>query len=606
VAENSTPSIQIDLNEFKLHLHLKNNSPLTLHFDSPSRRFYLSLIALVVMEMKKSGKIRSVPLQDHFDLLVLLNESIGGAAGSSNKKSLMYRIYIKWRNVLPNLEEAPLFKILGKRKGEAEGAIRKIYPFSEVEKDSWANLFEYRGSEENVRLKFAIDRVGANLDDIVILFEDSLNEAAWERFLSSLDRKPEQTERASLEKMAFPLSENPSIAVLPFVNLSGDPTQEFLSDGITENIITALSKSPELFVIARNSTFTYKGKAIKVKQVSEELGVRYVLEGSVQRAGDRVRIAAQLIDVLSGYHLWAERYDRDLKDLFSLQDEVTLKILMALQVKLTEGEQALFFGKMFKGKQDLECYLKFYEANNYLRKFTVEDNSKARRIAEEMVAKWPEDPLGYTILGWTHLTDFGFGSTKSPQESFEKAFKLAQKAQALDDSIAWVHNLLCAIYNNKREYDKAIAEGERAVALEPNGANAHYAYASGLHYAGRLKEAIPVYQKAIRLSPRGFPMIYHMLGFAYILASQFEEAVLTLKTALSQSPNLILSHIGLVSAYMAMGKEKEARAEVAEVKRINPMFALEHYAKALCSPWNYNYPSVINEHIARLRKAGLK
>ena len=155
-------------------------------------------------------------------------------------------------------------------------------------------------------------------------------------------------EVASKEKMAFPLPDQPSIAVLPFVNMSGDPKQEFFSDGITEDIITALSKVPRLFVIARNSTFTYKGKPVKVKQVSEELGVRYVLEGSVQRSGDRVRITAQLIDALTGHHLWAERYDRDLKDLFALQDEITMKILTAMQVKLTEGEQASWYRKIFQ------------------------------------------------------------------------------------------------------------------------------------------------------------------------------------------------------------------------------------------------------------------
>ena len=169
---------------------------------------------------------------------------------------------------------------------------------------------------------------------------------------------PPKTEIASKDKMAFPLPDVPSIAVLPFVNMSEDPKQEFLCDGMTEAIITALSQVPRLFVIARNSTFTYKGKPVKVKQVSEELGVRYVLEGSVQRSGDRVRITAQLIDALSGHHLWAERYDRDVKDIFALQDEITLKVLTATQVKLTLGGQVGRPEKYSKGKQGLDCYLK--------------------------------------------------------------------------------------------------------------------------------------------------------------------------------------------------------------------------------------------------------
>ena len=212
-------------------------------------------------------------------------------------------------------------------------------------------------------------------------------------------------EVASKDKMAFPLPDQPSIAVLPFVNMSGDPKQEFFSDGITEDIITALSKIPRLFVIARNSTFTYKGKPVKVKQVSEELGVRYVLEGSVQKSGDRVRITAQLIDALTGHHLWAERYERDLKDLFALQDEVTTKILTAMRVKLTEGEQASTYEKHFRGKQGLDCYLKYIGRAKLLELMTIEDNNAARRIAEETVAKCPENPWGYLLLGWVHLVD---------------------------------------------------------------------------------------------------------------------------------------------------------------------------------------------------------
>jgi len=186
---NTKNPIRIDLNEFKLHLHLKKIE-LTFHFNSPSRRFYLSLIALVVNEMKRSGRITSIPLEGHLGLLVLLNETIGGSAGSSEKENLLPRIYRKWKDALPDLENAPLFKVLGRRKEYDEG-IGKTYPFAEAEKDSWANLFEYQGSEENVRLKFAIDKIGATLDDIVIIYEDSLNGDAWERFISNLKGKRE-------------------------------------------------------------------------------------------------------------------------------------------------------------------------------------------------------------------------------------------------------------------------------------------------------------------------------------------------------------------------------------------------------------------------------
>jgi len=199
---------------------------------------------------------------------------------------------------------------------------------------------------------------------------------------------PPKEEVASKEKMAFPLPDVPSIAVLPFVNMSEDPKQEFLSDGITENIITALSKGSRLFVISRQSTFFYKGKPVKVKQVSEELGVRYVLEGSVQRSGDRVRITAQLIDALTGYHVWAEKYERELKDLFAVQDEVTLKILKAMAVKLSGGEEAALT-QQWKCSENLECFLKLSEALRYQEPMTIEGNNMARRKAEEILALCP-------------------------------------------------------------------------------------------------------------------------------------------------------------------------------------------------------------------------
>src|SRR4030042_6069770 len=188
MVENTKNPIRIDLNEFKLHIHLKNRIQLTLYFNSPSRKFYLSVIALVVNEMKRQGKIASIPLEGHHDLLALLNETIGGSAGSSEEETLLSRIYKKWQHALPNLEEAPLFTVLGRKKGYEEG-IGKTYHFTEAEKDSWANLFEYKGSEEHVRLRFSIDRIGASLDDVVILYEGSSNGDAWNRFLSNLKRK---------------------------------------------------------------------------------------------------------------------------------------------------------------------------------------------------------------------------------------------------------------------------------------------------------------------------------------------------------------------------------------------------------------------------------
>jgi TolB-like protein len=482
--ESSSRAIRIDLNDFKLHLHFPNKTQLTLHFNSPSRRFYLSVIALVVKEMKRLGKIKYISLQDHLDLLALLNESVGGAAGSSDKENLLSRIYIKWKNALPNLEEAPLFKVLGRKKEEGEGAIGKIYSFTDAEKDGWANLFDYMGSDENVRLKFAIDKIGVGLNETSIIFGDFRNGEAWDQFIGGLKKEKERKEEsapaektavpeppavplpisqkrkilwvsryrwvmlaavigivavgvwkiylspgpipvASVDRMKYPLPENPSIAVLPFVNLSGDSKQEFFVDGITEEIITALSRIPGLFVIARHSTSTYKGKAVKVKQVSEELGVRYVLEGGVQRSADRIRVTAQLIDALKGHHLWAERYDRDLKDIFALQDEITMKIITALQVRLTPGETVHL---MAKGAKNIDAYTKLLQAIELTGRGTKEANAQTKKLLEEAIALDPNYPRLYVCLAVAHQYDIWFGSTESPEQSLARAFELTQKA----------------------------------------------------------------------------------------------------------------------------------------------------------------------------------
>jgi adenylate cyclase len=417
-----------------------------------------------------------------------------------------------------------------------------------------------------------------------------------------LRTSPSKTEVASKEKMAFPLPDKPSIAVLPFANMSGDPKQEFLCDGMTDAIITALSKVPRLFVIARNSTFTYKGKPVKVKQVSEELGVRYVLEGSFQRSGDRVRITAQLIDALAGDHLWADSFDRDLKDIFALQDEITIKILASIRVKLTEQGIIGRTEKYFKGKQGLDCYLKLLEAYNYNMRWNIEDTNMARRMVEEAIAMCPENPMGYIQLGSVYHHDYLLGNTKSPQETLEKAIEMVQKGLVMDDSIAIGHGILCVLYTRKREYNKGIVEGERALALDSGGPNTLLNYAVILRCVGRPEEALPLNQKAIRLDPLGSTTVYRELGDTLRDTGRFAEAVSAYKKAIQHEANNIMAHVGLAATYSLMGREKEAHAEAAEVLRINPKFSLDYYAKIVA----YKDQSQTDKLVDALRKAGLK
>jgi len=406
-------------------------------------------------------------------------------------------------------------------------------------------------------------------------------------------------EPASLERMAFPLPEKPAIAVLPFVNMSGDPGQEYFSDGTTEEIITALSKVPGLFVIARNSTFMYKGKPVKVQEVARELGVRYILEGSVRKSGNRVRITAQLIDAMDSNHLWAERYDRELKDVFAVQDDITKRIVVALQIKLTEGEQARLSGK---GTNQLEAYLKALQAREQFYRMNRQGSMRARELAEEAIETDPAYAAPYVILALTHMMDFWFKFTDSPGESIRLADEAIGKALSLDDSDPGAYVGLCMLHIMRREHDKAIEAGKRAVALSPSGASAYSAFATALSYAGRNDEAITFHRKAITFNPFPPSIYFRNLGTAYRLSGRYEEAITEYKKSLQKSPDDLFTNLGLTICYVSLGREEEARAEAAQVLRIHPEFSLKHFAKTL----PYKNQSEIDYAIACLRKAGLK
>ena len=419
--------------------------------------------------------------------------------------------------------------------------------------------------------------------------------ASWFYYL----RQSPKHEPASLDRMAFPLPDKPSIAVLPFDNLSEESNQEYIADGLTENIIAALSNISEMLVIARNSTFVYKDKPVKIQQVSEELGVRYVLEGSVQKSGDNLRISAQLIDATTGYHLWAKRYDRNLKDLFVLQDEITLKIISALRVKLTEGEQARLNDK---STDNLDSFLKVQEGTPYFFRFNEESNIKARQMFEEALALDPENATACTMLAWTYLMEVRSGWSKSPGRSMEQTVELAQKALALNDTLAATHSLLGHIYLDKRQYEKAIAEAERAVALNPNGADAHAHLGKTLNYVGRWQEAIALLKKAIRINPIPPNWYLFMLGQSYSFVGQYGEAIAMYKTVLQRNPDDLSALIGLAAVYSASGREEKARAAVAEILRIEPKFSLERATEESM----YKNQADTERMIDSLRRAGLK
>jgi TolB-like protein/class 3 adenylate cyclase len=384
---------------------------------------------------------------------------------------------------------------------------------------------------------------------------------------------------ASVERMTFPLPEKPSIAVLPFDNLSGDPGQDHVVDGLTEDIIMALSQVSRLFVIARYSTFAYKGKPVKVQRVAEDLGVRYVLEGSVQKSGDQVRIAAQLIDALTGNHLWAERYDRDMTELFALQDEITNRIVVAMRVKLTQGEEARVHRKHTRS---LEAWNLLGRGVEHFYRSSKTDNAIARQWFEKAAEVDRGYALAYALLAWTHWFDAFHGWSVNRELSVERASFLAEKARALDDALPDVYALQGTIHLLKGEYDEAIEAGEKAVAYNPNHATNTALLAMTLHNAGRPKEAIRKFKTAMRLSPYYPAWFLEVLGFTYLAAKQPDEALVAFEKFLDRKPaaaHAAHSYIGRALAYHALGQDDEARAEVANAVEADAGISLTQFGQ---------------------------
>jgi adenylate cyclase len=434
---------------------------------------------------------------------------------------------------------------------------------------------------------------------VAILIVVAASVAIWKFYI----RPAGPLEVASKEKMAFPLPDKPSIAVLPFTNMSGDPKEEYFCDGITDQVITSLSMIPRLFVIARNSTFVYKGKAIKVNKVAEEMGVRYVLEGSVQRTKDRVRILVQLIDAIKGVHLWSERYDRDLKDLFVLQDEIARQIMTALQVKLTEGEYASGISGSTSNLKALEC---FWRAEERFFRFVKEDNAAARQWAQKAVELDPKFAGGWALMGFTHLWDAILGWSISPGQSMERALEFAQKAIGLSDSCAKAYALMGMVNLHQRKFDEAIENGERAVRINPNDPIMLAILAYVMHFSGKFDESIAMIKNAMRLCPYYPPMFLRTLFLSCFLAGRYEEALAASELMLARAHkgefSPLLAHTALAETYIGLSQDQKARAHSEEVLKINPNFSLANYRKSMF----YKDPAQLERHIDALRKAGLK
>ncbi len=394
----------------------------------------------------------------------------------------------------------------------------------------------------------------------------------------------------------LPLPDKPSIAVLPFDNMSSDPDQEYFADGITEDIITTLSKIPDLFVISRNSTFTYKGTAVDVKQVAQDMGVRYVVEGSVRKSGQRVRITAQLIDAATGHHRWAERYDRDLSDIFALQDEITREIVTAVDVELTEGDQIRAWRE---GAGDMTAYEYFAKGRNHFSRNTPKAIAQAQQEFEKALSLNPRFAAAHAYIGWNHAVA-GVWWSKDREEAFRAARAAADTALSLNDTLADARAVHAFVDLHSGEHARAERIAEEAATLNPNSADIHNMLAMVRTFSGKPEEALAAARHACRLSPRVSYMLLE-LGRALCHVERYEEALDPLNRVISDRPYWIAGRALLIVTSVGLGRVESARHHAAELLRTSPRFSVGYWARTL----PYKDPDDRERYLDALRKAGL-
>ncbi len=379
-----------------------------------------------------------------------------------------------------------------------------------------------------------------------------------------------------------PLPDNPSIAVLPFANMSADPEQEFFSDGISDDIITALSNISGLLVISRNSSFTYKGQAVDVKQVSREQGVRYVLEGGVRKAGNRVRVTAQLIDTTTGGHLWAERYDRDLGDIFAVQDEITREVVIALDVQLSAGEQARIWSAGTKNLEAWECVRLGIDA---LNRITPEGRIKAERLINRAINLDPNYPMARAALGWFyfHSADIGTGYQAGAERDtlLQLAQICARKALELDPACADAYSIMGLCSLSFGAHDAAIAMSEKAIALAPNYSDILAITAATLNKSGQPERSLELIKRAMRLCPIYPGWYLYVLATTCRLLGQNKAAVSAFGEGIKRNADDLALHVGLASILGELGRQEDAKTPQSEIRRLDPDFSIKKYMEGL-------------------------
>ena len=392
--------------------------------------------------------------------------------------------------------------------------------------------------------------------------------------------------------------DKPSLAVLPFANLNGDPTQEHFSDGLTIDIMAELVRIPGLFLIGQDSMFTYKDTAARPREVARELGVRHVLEGAVRRDEKRVRVTVRLVDGASGRHVWAERYDRDLEDVFAVQDEITDRVVTELDVALVGGEDARSVRQHLRTPQALGI---FYQGLELLHRFTREDMGRARCLLEEVMRLEPESPLPYAETAWTHYFDVERGWSQEPAESLARMAELSHQALERRDVSGFAHLMLGHMHLMKREHDKALALSNEALEQRPSCQGAWGLKANILNFCGRPEEATPLAERSLRLSPVAQTFFPEVLATAHYLCGRLEEAIATAHGALALAPDNVDARVVLAAAFVETGRLEAAQQAAQEILSIDPRLTLARFAASR----PHRDPAVLKRIVESLRSAGL-
>ena len=401
-----------------------------------------------------------------------------------------------------------------------------------------------------------------------------------------------------VERLAFPLTDKPSIAVLPFSNLGDDPSQQYFADGMTDDLITDLTQLSSLHVISRDSVFRYRGDSISIAQVARELGVNYILRGSVRRADGQVRINVQLVDTISGTQLWAERYDGDIQDIFKVQDQFTDKIVGALSLKLTEAEQQTL---TYQDTNNIDAYERYLRGEGQFFLYSLDGNQHAQKLFEEAIALDDKFTRAYVMLAWTHVFEFMNGWSNSPDKSLELAEQIATHAIELNDSLPLAYYVRGLVHRERGDYVKALVEVQKTVELDPNYANGKVLLATLLYYAGRPEEGLERIKQAIKLNPH-HPYNYPFhLGQAYFVLGRYDEAIVAFKSGLASNPASERLRIWLAAALAQSGNIEDAQWEMEEVIMANPDFKIDRLKRV----FPFSDPADLENFMEGLQKAGL-